>query len=140
MLYLIVKPRSKTNIENQEIKPMKWRNKLVLIFRWLLGGVVGYKVSLFLLMISETRYPPVLGPIISGQRQLFYNLLHSDFKPNDEILEISILIYLIIWGLIGALLASGNKIQKRIGAILLVVYILSGIGFTIFSIFMFMST
>jgi uncharacterized membrane protein len=131
-------------MENQKINPIKQRNWLILILRWLIGGAVAYKVSLFLFILSETQYPPVLGPIISGQQGLFYkltfNFLYSHLNSSDLIFEISIFLYQFIWVTTSALIASGEKIQMRIGVILLIIYILLGIGFSMFSIIWFVST
>ncbi|KAA0237480.1 MAG: hypothetical protein EDM72_15380 [Chlorobiota bacterium] len=66
--------------------------------------------------------------------------MHSDFKTTGEILETSIFLYQFIWIVIGALLVSGKKLQKRIGVIFLIIYILIGIGFSILSIIWFLSS
>lgn len=133
-------------MKNQEIlsESKIWKVWLVLFLRWFFGGIIGCISSLFLLILAETVYPPIIGPIIAGQQEILYFildlLLPDNFVSLDFVYELSVIIYLIFWALVGALIASGNKIQKRIGALFLVIYILSGIGFTIFSIFMFMST
>ncbi len=105
----------------------------LLFLRWIVGGIVGFVCSFFLLITAETVYPPILGPIIAGQQELFYELIFyisfDHFGSVDFIYNLSVFIYSTVWGLIGALIASGRKQQKRIGVILLVIYVVAGAVF-----------
>jgi|GEM_PF-5429383 len=118
---------SNTDVNRQPKERLGW---LILFLRWFVGGIVGYISSLFLLIITETVYPPLLGPIIAGQQELFYEIFFymsfDNFRSSDFIYQASVFVYSTLWGLIGALLASGRKKQKRFGMILLLLYVVAG--------------
>ncbi len=108
---------------------------VVLFLRWFLGGVVGFISGLSLLIINFVTGPlcPV-GFILLGQYVLFENLIYTILY--DKFISrtlhhmsaslVSLLIYSVFWGAIGALLASGRKKQIIVGTILLILYILLG--------------
>ena len=126
MFYLIVKPRSNTDIENYKAKPNKYRSNLVLIFRWLIGFFVGFGISAlvyidFLNNIYIIPFP-IAVPFI-GQYYFFNYLIYSSTSYSNY----SITFPAMIWGIIGALLISGKKNQIKIGTIALIVYVVAGI-------------
>ena len=116
-----------SNIASQ---PNKWRSWLFISLRWLGGGIIGLALGLILLILSETINPPLLGPIIAGQQEFFdlllFYTLYDRFKSFELIENLSLTIHLAIWGIIGALLASGIKLQIRIGMIFLFLYTIMG--------------
>ena len=107
-------------------KPNEWRGRLILSLRWILGGMVGLVVSLSLYMI----HPPILGPIALGQEQLLFYLvfeiLYERFGSTEQIFTIPIILFSAIWMVIGALIFSGGKRQIKLGAILLILYSITG--------------
>jgi len=111
-------------------RPENWRNWLLLSLRWLAGGLVGFVVGLFLFILGETVHPPLLGPIIAGQEELFNELMFyvfdDYFGSSDLIYGASFLAYSAIWMIIGALLLSGRSKQIKTGAILLILYVMIG--------------
>ncbi|MDK1029586.1 MAG: hypothetical protein QGD88_09435 [Anaerolineae bacterium] len=120
-------------------QPKKWKNWLILFSRWLLGSVVGAIIGLALHFLKVIIYPPILGPIIQGQRALFdqlifsiYYLLFNNYLSSDLRFYLSLIIYATLWGLIGALLLSGKKKQIKIGVVLLVIYLVVGGVYFIF--------
>ena len=103
---------------------------LILIFRLLGGSIVGYISGFFLLILSETVHPPLLGPVIAGQEELFDNIffyiLYENSGSLDLIHNVSLLVFLSFWGLIGALILSGRRKLVKIGKILLILYVITG--------------
>ena len=99
--------------------------KLSLLLRWLLGGIIGCAGSLLFLPIALSVYPPILGPVIVGQQEMFYAFF-GFLGLSDLIYAVSVFLYSALWSLIGALLMSGIKKQKRFGVFLLVLYIVIG--------------
>jgi len=112
---------------SQSNKRQSWP---VLFLRWLGGAIVGYIIGFFLLIVSETANPPLLGAVIAGQEELFENvffhILYDNSSSIDLIYNVSLLVYSSIWGLIGALLTSGVKRQIKAGVILLISYVIVG--------------
>ncbi len=106
-------------------QPQKWKSWFVLLLRWFIGGFAGFISGLFLFVVSETFFPPLLGPIIAGQEELFDALIYL-LSNNYSNSTGSLFIYFTIWGLIGALFISGRKMQIKIGVVLLILYIVAG--------------
>ncbi|MDK1081685.1 MAG: hypothetical protein QGD88_09430, partial [Anaerolineae bacterium] len=113
-------------------QPKMWLSWLFLLVRWLFGGIVGYIGSfiLILLALSNQGLLPILGSILVGQFELFNRLIFSIYKfffnnyPSSDLkLNLSLIFYATLWGLIGALLLSGKKKQIKIGVVLLVIYL-----------------
>lgn len=111
-------------------KPDKWQNWLILLSRWLGGGIAGLGIGLFLFILNETTYIPLFGAVIAGQIELLEDLLFillSDlFGASDSIDLIALLLFGAIWGIAGALLFSGKKRQIGLGWILLVLFSIIG--------------
>jgi len=112
----------------------KWRSWLILFLRWLLGGIAGVWISSWFyfglknhastgsfLWFGELLESVLAIPFV-GHIYLFYPDTISYTNVNDFLTSFPVL----IWGLISALLASGNKEQMRIGRILLVAYVIVG--------------
>lgn len=111
----------------------KMRNWLLLLVRWFIGGFVGYVGSFILFAVSSQGFLPLLGLIFVGQHELFnriifsiYFFLYNNFPSSDLKLNASLMIYSTLWGVIGALIASGRQKQKRFGVILLLLYVVIG--------------
>ncbi len=113
-------------------QPKKWPGWLVLFLRWLLGGIAGYLISYYLFIISASGPLPVIGFLFLGQVELFNSLLFKALYDNfilfspTSIYGTSIFLYSMLWGLIGALLASRRRKQIIAGVIFLVLYIIAG--------------
>lgn len=109
-----------------DFNPNKWRGRLILSLRWILGGFVGLIVSLSLYMI----HPPILGPITLGQEQLLFylifDILYERFGSTELIFTISVILFSTIWMVISALIFSGKKRQIRLGAALITLYSIIG--------------
>jgi len=107
----------------------------ILLLRWFLGSVAGSIGSSFLLASTFLMGPlPIVGIIVLGQYGLWNQIISSiNFSLYDKIflyvlnIIFSLLIYSILWGLIGALLASGRKKQIIIGMILMTLYVIAGV-------------
>ena len=127
-------------------KSKKLPSWAVLSLRWLIGGVIGFGLSAWIClgMITNTvtgpllwflRSLPFIGILFGGPLILFDNsffgtkylieFLSRSF-PNIDRDFLVISLPSIIWGIIGALLASGRKEQMKAGFILLVLYVLVG--------------
>lgn len=107
---------------------------------WLRGGAVGCVSGLLLLLITYVTGPVAfIGFIFLGQYLLIqrfvllvYSSLHGDYIANPlnfYVLSfiVILLIYSTIWGIIGALFASGRKKQVIIAVILIVIYVIGGL-------------
>ena len=104
---------------------------LFIILRWFAGGIIGCLTSFFLLKFlpSLRTLPPLLGPILLGQYLLFYYLLPSNYPLDFTFATIdttSMVLYSVLWGVIGGMFASGKRIQRRFGIIFLILYITIG--------------
>lgn len=116
-----------------------WQSRLILFLRYLGGGVVGLIFGLILFILSETINPPLLGPIIAGQMELFeiifFYTLYDQFQSFELLENLSFIMYFSLWGTIGALIASNRKHQVRIGGFLLFLYLIMGCLFYIIWLF-----
>jgi hypothetical protein len=112
--------------------PQKQPVGLLVLLRWLLGGIAGYMMSLYVFFTVDTFHPPLLEPIIIGQVEFFNNLFYNTsldnviFVPLASFYGISGFMYSLLWGLTGSLLASGRKKQISTGLVLLILYIVLG--------------
>lgn len=103
----------------------QWQSWPVLFLRWLLGSLAGIGISAWIYfgLISHTfEMSPVLSAPFAGHIYLFHldtvSFLHvSDFFTTFPVL---------IWGLIGALLAWGRRNQIVAGMALLIIYVVVG--------------
>src|SRR5688500_14043423 len=76
--------------------------------RWLLGGLAGFGISslLYLDFLTSTNIIPFLLKIpFVGQYYILNYLIYSELNSS----KYNIIIPALIWGVIGALLTSGNK-------------------------------
>jgi hypothetical protein len=103
------------------------------LIQWLrlLGGAfLGYLISFFLLVLNETGYLPLLGLVISGQEEflelVFFYALYDKLHSTDLAYYAALFVYASLWALIGALVMSGRKKQRRIGVIFLILYVIGG--------------
>lgn len=116
---------------NPHLKSQKIR--IILLLRWFLGGLVGFGISacIFLDFLNDKNITPLLCAIpFIGQFYLFAYLYLSTLLNGYISQTISYYIIIFsatIWGLIGALLASGQRKQIFTGAILLILYLIVGI-------------
>jgi len=98
-------------------QPNRWSSWLFL--RWFIGALAGYISSIFLFVISESVFPPLLEPAIAGQEELFdvliYFILDISSISKSKTGLWPLFVYSTVWGLIGALLASGSRKQTKIG-------------------------
>ena len=117
-------------MDNQNLQNNPQPNKLsnwTLPLRWLLGGLVGFGTSsLFYLDFStSTNVIPFLLKIpFVGQYYILNYLIYSELNSS----KYNIIIPALIWGVIGALLTSGNRKQIDSGRTLLILYVIAGIG------------
>ena len=126
------------------LQPDRWHSELVQFLRWLIGGVIGFGLSAWICygyMTNTATGAPSwildsLPSILIGTPLM---LFHPSFLGNDNLIDylvrafpnisrdfIVISVPSVIWGCIGALLASGSKGQIKTGVILLVLYLLLG--------------
>jgi hypothetical protein len=120
-----------TAINSQAQNQQSW---LILFLRWPIGGFAGILISswfYFGLINHATAgsffwFGEILSSVVGvpfvGHVYLFYPYTISFLHITDFFVTFPVL----IWGLIGALLASGRKNQITIGKILLVLYIIVG--------------
>lgn len=120
--------------QNTSIDPRSknLRSWLMLVLRWLLGGLAGIGISswIYFGLKSDTFTGPFLWllemlPILSvpfvGHIYLFYpGTIH--FPVNYYFITFPVL----IWGLIGALIASGMRNQIIVGTVFLTLYVVVG--------------
>jgi hypothetical protein len=103
------------------------------ILRWLGGGAIGCFSSLLLLGITFGLGPTGLDMIMIGQYLIFerfFDFLWSLYRvaiSSELHFLTSVLIYSIVWGIIGALLGSGRKKQEIIGIVIAVLYVALGV-------------
>ena len=126
------KMNNSTNIMDIKSKNQSPKKSGALLFRWLLGGVVGGGCSLVAIGITLVKGPILFfGLICLGQYGLYRNIVPSltkSFTYNDIVMQyllhviLSLIMYSISWGIIGALLASGRKKQIIVGVVLLILY------------------
>jgi hypothetical protein len=115
---------------NQNLLSNPQPNKLSnwpLPLRWLLGGLAGFGISslLYLNFLTDINIIPVLLKVpFIGQYYVLNYLIYSGLNSD----KYSIIIPALIWGVIGALLTSGNKKQIDSGWTLLIFYVIGGIG------------
>jgi hypothetical protein len=121
------------NIDNNP-QQNKRSNRLSLFLRWLVGGVIGFVSGLLLLGISFALGPTLLGFIFVGQylifEQFFFFIFWSLYREaisNGLDFLTSVLVYSIVWGIIGALLGSGRKKQVIIGIVIVIIYVAVGL-------------
>ena len=112
----------------------QWQSWLVLFLRWLLGGIAGIGISSWFYFGIVTHantgsflwFGEILSSVVAvpfvGLAYLFYPGLISYPSVSDFFVTFPVL----IWGLIGALLASGRKEQIKVGVILLVLWVIIG--------------
>ena len=96
-------------------------------WRWLLGGLAGFGISslLYFDFLTGINIVPILLKVpLVGQYYILNYLIYSV----TNIAKFSIIIPALIWGVIGALLTSGNKNQINLGRTLLALYVIGGIG------------
>ena len=121
-----------------------WR---LLFLRWLLGGLLGFGLSAlicygylsndatgFLSIVSDCLplIPFIFGsslllfdPSFFGSKELIDSL--ERLFPTMDRIFIIVLIPSLIWGLVGALLASGRKNQIKVGLLLFLLYAAIGL-------------
>ena len=126
-------------------KSKKWPGWLVLFLRYLVGWVIGFGISVWIClgMITNTVTGPLswvlrlpfISLLFGGPLLLFdYSLFGTKYLidslsrsfPNIDYDFLVVSLPSIIWGFIGALLASGRKEQIKIGIILLLLYVSIG--------------
>ena len=126
-------------------KSKKWPGWLVLFLRYLVGWVIGFGISVWIClgMITNTVTGPLswvlrlpfISLLFGGPLLLFdYSLFGTKYLidslsrsfPNIDHNFLVISLPSIIWGVIGALLASGRKEKRKTGFILLVLYEIVG--------------
>jgi hypothetical protein len=100
------------------------RNGLILLLRLLLGGIAGVLISswFYFGLINHLDVPSIFSLPFAGHLYLFYTYTVSFPHISDLFFTPPVL----LWGLIGALLASGRKTQIKIGTTLLVIYVSVG--------------
>jgi hypothetical protein len=136
-------------ISHDTITNLPWqkgRSWLLLLLRWLFGGMVGFGLSAWICFgyITNTitgpflwllDLIPILSFIMGGSLLLFDPSLsgHSAFIelfarmfPNIDQDFLAIMPAALFCGFIGALLASGNKVQIKVAVILLILEIVIG--------------
>ncbi len=132
-----------TDINPQPSKPSNW---LALSLRWLGGGAIGCISGLLLLVITFALGPIALfGFIFLGQYLIFerfvffvYSSLYGDAISYELNFLVSLFVYSMIWGVIGALFTSGRKKQIVLGAIIITIYVVVGLlAFKLFGSTMF---
>ena len=124
----------------------KLRPVLVLLGRWLLGGLAGFWISAWIgqgylsnnttgllkLILDSTSLVAVLfmGQVLLFDPSFFGKKWFIDWLaysfPNAERNFLIVLVPSLIWGLVGLLLASGRNEQKKMGIILLIIYVIVG--------------
>ena len=113
------------------LKSKNWRGRLILFLRWFVGGSIGYFSSFFLFLNARNtiNLPPFIGPIMFGQHLLFADLYLSN-TPAQYVSDVEsyyiVIFCSLLWGLIGASLASGNRRQFIGGLIFLALYLIAG--------------
>jgi hypothetical protein len=134
------------NQDTMDSRSKQWRSWLVLFSRWLLGGFIGFGLSAWICFgyITNTITGPLLwvvdflpiitflfsGPLLLfdpsffGNKDLIDSLVRSFPYVDYDFLVISL--PSIIWGFIGALLASGRKNQLKLGIIFFLLYVAIG--------------
>lgn len=117
------------------------KNSSILLLRWFLGGLVGFGISawVFLDFLNGKNITPILCAVpFIGQFYLFAYLYLSTLLSDYISQTISYYVIIFsatIWGLIGALLASGQKKQIFTGAFLLILYLIVGsLSYMIFNL------
>lgn len=120
-------------MKNQEIlsESKIWKVRLVLLIRWLLGGLLAFVVSLLSLVSNVVIGPTLVAKIFAGQLLAIMNFLFNIFSPADIKENIiswifSLILYFGIWFGIGGLIASGRKYQIIFGGTLFIVYVIIG--------------
>lgn len=116
----------------ENVRSEKWQGWLVLILRGLLGGLAGIGISAWIyfgLKSHTFEMPPILSAPFAGHIYLFKLDTVSFLHVSDFFITFPVL----VWGLIGALLASGRRNQIVVGMALLILYVIVGyISFFLF--------
>lgn len=118
---------------NTNPQPSNLSNKSLPVLRWLGGGAIGCFSGLLLLGITLALGPAPLGMILIGQFLFFEGFFDSFLSLfriaiSSEVLFLtSVLVYSIVWGIIGALLGSGRKKQVMIGIVIPILYVAVGL-------------
>jgi len=124
----------KMTMKTANPRSKQWQSWLVLILRWLLGGLAGIGISAWIYfgLISHTfEMSPVLSVPFAGHIYLF----HLDAISFRHVSDFLITFPALIWGLIGGLLASGRRNQIVAGMTMLIIYVVVGyISFFLFII------
>lgn len=128
-----------SNMDNLNIdsnpQPKKQANWLVPSFRWFGGCVIGCVSGLLLLIIAFVIGPiALLGFIFLGQYLVFerfvfwvYSSLYGDVISYELNFLFSVVVYSVVWGIIGALFASGKKKYVILGTIMFIIYVALGL-------------
>jgi hypothetical protein len=129
-------PNNKTTPQSQA--KLSW---FPISLRWLVGGIVGYIFGSYL---NDHYYDlPYLFPLFIIQQswlEFYFVYKHTflnKYLSPEAISSLITFIHLMLFGLLGALLASGRKKQIKIGKILAVLYIV--MGFLLIIIFLALS-
>jgi hypothetical protein len=121
------------------LQPNKQLNWPVLFLRWLLGALAAIGISslIYLDFLTGINIIPILLKLpFVGQYYILNYLIYSGLNSS----KYSIIIPALIWGVIGALLTSGNKKQIHSGRTLLILYVIGGIGSYFLAVLLFVIT
>ncbi len=117
----------------------KWRSRIVLFLRLLLGGLAGIGISSWI-CFGLISHAIEMSPILSAPFVGYIYLFHLDTVSFQHISDFFITFPVLFLGLIGALLASGRKSYIKTGAILLGIYVVVGFVSSILSILIYIPT
>ena len=105
----------------------------MLFSRWLLGALagIGISASIYFALISHTftgpfRWVLYISPSLTFPFAGHIYWFYVDKISFPQISDFFFTVPVLIWGLIGALLASGRKEQIKAGITLLILYV--GVG------------
>ena len=118
---------------NRNPQPNKLSKRSFPVLRWLGGGTIGCFGGLLLLGMTFTLGPTRLSTILIGQYLIFerfFDFFWSLYRvtiSSELFFLTSVLVYSIVWGIIGALLGSGRKKQEIIGVVLAIIYVALGL-------------
>ena len=115
-------------------KSETWPSWLVLFIRWLLGGISGVWISSWFYFGIATHattgsylwLKEILSPFKAAPFAGLIYLFNLDKRSFLNISDFFITYPALIWGLIGALLASGRSDQVKTGAVLLGLIVIVG--------------
>ena len=101
--------------------------------RLLGGAVLGFLISFILYILNEIVGLPLFGLVVHGQLEvfefLFFNALYDGLRSTTLTDGVALIVYSSVWAFIGALLMSGIRKQRKIGVILLILYVIGGVFF-----------